>query len=156
MQNIRLLMIHEFEHWIKRWQIMKYMFEQNRFKPFNSYPPNATYMHQSIRSALVQIMACRLFSTKLLNQCWIIVNWNLRNKPQWNFDQSTKFFIHKNASENIVYEVAAILSMGDELTPYTVASYNIISKASLITRFMGPTWGPYGADRTQVGPMLAP
>ena len=21
-----------------------------------------------------------------------------------------------------------------------------------ITRFMGPTWGPYGADRTQVGP----
>ena len=25
-----------------------------------------------------------------------------------------------------------------------------------ITRFMGPTWGPSGADRTQVGPMLAP
>ena len=27
---------------------------------------------------------------------------------------------------------------------------------TLITRFMGPTWGPCGADRTQVGPMLAP
>ena len=27
---------------------------------------------------------------------------------------------------------------------------------SLIARFMGPTWGPSGADRTQVGPMLAP
>ena len=27
---------------------------------------------------------------------------------------------------------------------------------SLIERFMGPTWGPSGADRTQVGPMLAP
>ena len=26
----------------------------------------------------------------------------------------------------------------------------------LITRFMGPTWGPSGADKTQVGPMLAP
>ena len=26
----------------------------------------------------------------------------------------------------------------------------------LITRLMGPTWGPSGADRTQVGPMLAP
>ena len=26
----------------------------------------------------------------------------------------------------------------------------------LIVRFVGPTWGPYGADRTQVGPMLAP
>ena len=27
---------------------------------------------------------------------------------------------------------------------------------SLIARFMGQTWGPSGADRTQVGPMLAP
>ena len=27
---------------------------------------------------------------------------------------------------------------------------------SLIARFMGPTWNPPGADRTQVGPMLAP
>ena len=26
---------------------------------------------------------------------------------------------------------------------------------SPIARFMGPTWGPPGADRTQVGPMLA-
>ena len=28
--------------------------------------------------------------------------------------------------------------------------------ATPIARFMGPTWGPPGADRTQVGPMLAP
>ena len=27
---------------------------------------------------------------------------------------------------------------------------------SLTARFMGPTWGPSGADRTQVVPMLAP
>ena len=27
---------------------------------------------------------------------------------------------------------------------------------SQIARFMGPTWGPSGAGRTQVGPMLAP
>ena len=27
---------------------------------------------------------------------------------------------------------------------------------TLIVMFMGPTWGPSGADRTQVGPMLAP
>ena len=30
------------------------------------------------------------------------------------------------------------------------------SKPPLTTRFMGPTWGPPGADRTQVAPMLAP
>ena len=29
-------------------------------------------------------------------------------------------------------------------------------KTSIIARFMGPTWGPSGADRTQVGPLLAP
>ena len=27
---------------------------------------------------------------------------------------------------------------------------------TLIARFMGPTWGPSGADRTQMGPMLSP
>ena len=27
---------------------------------------------------------------------------------------------------------------------------------TLIARFVGPTWGPSGADRTQVGPILAP
>ena len=31
-----------------------------------------------------------------------------------------------------------------------------LGKISLIARFMGPTWGPSGADRTQAGPMLAP
>ena len=28
--------------------------------------------------------------------------------------------------------------------------------ATQLARFMGPTWGPSRADRTQVGPMLAP
>ena len=32
--------------------------------------------------------------------------------------------------------------------------YNMI--ATLVARFMEPTWGPSGVDRTQVGPMLAP
>ena len=31
-----------------------------------------------------------------------------------------------------------------------------LDKRILIARFMGPIWGPSGADRTQVGPMLAP
>ena len=30
------------------------------------------------------------------------------------------------------------------------------SVTTLIARFMGPTWGPSGADRTQGGPVLAP
>ena len=34
--------------------------------------------------------------------------------------------------------------------------HNRYEMYSLIARFMGPTWGPSGADRTQVGPVLAP
>ena len=47
-----------------------------------------------------------------LNQGWVIVNWTLRNKLQWNFNKNTKRFIHENASENIVCEMVAILSWG--------------------------------------------
>ena len=32
----------------------------------NSSPPSATYMHHRTRSALVQVMACRLFGAKPL------------------------------------------------------------------------------------------
>ena len=54
---------------------------------FNSSPPSATYMCRWIGSALVQIMACRIFGTRPLsiNHCWIIVNWSLRIKVQWFF-----------------------------------------------------------------------
>ena len=64
-------------------------------------------------------MACRLLLSKPLLGC---CNWNLRNKLQWNFIRNTKLFIHENASENIVCEMAAILSRGrDELTTYALS-----------------------------------
>ena len=47
-----------------------------------------------------------------LKRCWFIVKWTLGNKPQWNFNHNTKLFIQENASENIVCEMAAILSRG--------------------------------------------
>ena len=44
---------------------------------------------------------------------------------------------------------------------HTAYTWDILSwllvklpRTPLIARFMGPTWGPSGADRTQVGPML--
>ena len=40
------------------------------------------------------------------------------------------------------------------LEGYSTSTRTIV--ASLISGFMGPTWGPSGADRTQVSPMLAP
>ena len=38
----------------------------------------------------------------------------------------------------------------------TKSSWHRKEPVPLTTRFMGPTWGPPGADMTQVGPMLAP
>ena len=50
-----------------------------------------------------------------LNKCWFIVNLTLKNNFQWNFYQNIKLFIQENTSENIVCEMALILSRGDEL-----------------------------------------
>ena len=84
----------------------------------NSSPPNAAYMHQWIQSSSVKIMACRLLGpSQYLNQCWVIVNWTLRNKLQWNFDRNSKLSIHENAPENIGCEMAAILSRGRWVKP---------------------------------------
>ena len=53
-------------------------------------------------STLVRIMACHLGGTGILNQCWNIVNWTLRNKSLWNFNQNSYIFIQENAFENVV------------------------------------------------------
>ena len=45
-----------------------------------------------------------------LNQYWNIVNWTLRNKFQWNFNPNSNIFIQENAPENVVCEMASILS----------------------------------------------
>ena len=44
-----------------------------------------------------------------LNQWWNIVNWTLGNKLQWNLNRNLNIFIQKNAIENVVWKMAAIL-----------------------------------------------
>ena len=45
-----------------------------------------------------------------LNQWWNIVNWTLTNKLQWIFNRNSYIFIQKDALENVVSEMASILS----------------------------------------------
>ena len=68
-------------------------------------------------SALIQVMACCLFVAKPSPEpiYWLINNWTLGKKPKWNSNQNTKIFIHENTFENVVCEMAVILSRGDEL-----------------------------------------
>ena len=45
--------------------------------------------------------------SQYLYQCWLIVNWTIRNKLQWNL-YSDIIFIQENAFENVVREMAPI------------------------------------------------
>ena len=46
-----------------------------------------------------------------LNQCWIIVDWTVGNKRQWNLNQNSSICIQENAFKNVVWKkMAAILS----------------------------------------------
>ena len=45
-----------------------------------------------------------------LNQWWHIINWTIGLNCQWNLDQNSPVFIHKNVSENVVCIIAAIFS----------------------------------------------
>ena len=64
-----------------------------------------------------------MFGTKPLSKQTLgIVNWTLGNKIQRNFNLHTKLFIGENASGNIVYEMAAILSRGDELSKIKIST----------------------------------
>ena len=76
----------------------------------NSSPPSAAYTRQWIGSALVQIMACRLFGAKPLSEP-MLGNCQLDPWEQNPVKIQSKF-LQENALENAVCKTAAILSRG--------------------------------------------
>ena len=96
----------------------------------NSSSPSAAYMHQRIGSVLVQIMACRSSGrSHYLNQYCDLINWTSVNKLSWKFNHNTKLFIHENASENIVCEMAASCPGGDELLGSALRAAHVATHA---------------------------
>ena len=77
--------------------------------------------------------------------CWTNIRYiDLNNKQNMIFSiQAEKTNLHRTELKRLQGRL-----------PLCVAWF-ISSLTSLIARFMGPTWGPSGTDRTQVGPMLA-
>ena len=56
-------------------------------------------------------MACRRSGDKPLSEPMLeIVNWNPGKKLQWNFNRNWNIFIQEKALENVVCEMASILS----------------------------------------------
>ena len=86
------------------------------------------YMRRWSGSALVQVMAWRLFGTKPLPEPTLIVNWTFRDKyfsEIWVEIQ--KFSFMKMHLQMSFAKMAAILSGGDELiyaVQYQIYSYN--------------------------------
>ena len=78
----------------------------NSLRPSDAYMRRSSNRHWS-REWLVAWSA----PSHHLNQCWIIVNWTLRNKLWWNRNRNSNIFIQENAFESVVCETAAILSL---------------------------------------------
>ena len=79
-----------------------------------------------------------------------------------NHDGAEFMLFQKNADIGMVTDALAPASLGHQQAWYWPCGINRgppqykDAVLPLIARFMGPTWGPSGADRTQVGPILAP
>ena len=91
-------------------------------------------MHQWIRSALVQIMTCRLFDAKPLSKSTLgycqLGHWE---QTSMEYEPKYKFVIHENAFENVASEMAAILYMGNWVyweCPFVVQEY--VQKVGLL------------------------
>ena len=113
----------------------------------------AALMRQGIWSALVHIMVVTYsVPSHYVNQCWVIVNWTLRNKLQWNFNKKGKLFVHENASETIVCEMVDILSRERWVNYYDMKT----SWPSNDSRVIGPLWSVTGhrwMDSSYKGPL---
>ena len=128
------------------------------------------------KSTLVQVMAwCRQATSHYLNQCWprSLPPYGV-TRPQWVNEVShvtllsnllkTHVFIEINCIKctiSYICSVATLLILNktrpDNLLGPTITSWHheCWTLLTLIARFMGPTWGPSGANMTQVGLMLA-
>ena len=81
----------------------------------NSSPPIDAYMCQWIRSVLVRIMACCLFSAQTLSKPMpgLLSIAPLGINFKWNFNQNTKLSLHKNAYENIICKNGGYFFQGE-------------------------------------------
>ena len=123
-----------------------------RRRIISSLRSSGAYMRRWTRSSLVQRMTCRLFGAKVLSEttlvCCYLDSWG---HSSVNFNRNSNIFIQENLSENVVWKKSVILCRPQCVT-INNDSHVHRHIHYLIARFMGPTLGPPGADRTQVGP----
>ena len=84
--------------------------------------PLCSYMRQWVGSALVRIMACRLFGAKSLSKPMLGYCPLDPQELKWNFNQNTKVVIRENVSEYIVWKISATLSRFQRVNQYSAAA----------------------------------
>ena len=136
---ISLIISQHLVHVIASWQTEQRSitpYDINTAQWFNSlWPSSITWRHRS-GSAWAQVMASCLTAPSLyLKQSRvIIIHWH---SPESNFTRST-------------HELNPQYVFGGYIFYHISISPRNQCVKSLIARFMWPTWGPPGADRTQV------
>ena len=95
-------------------------------------------------------ICCLVAPSHHLNQCC----GHIISKIQWQLSEGNfRRDISKPSITKINFKVTCLIFHSQLPVANEIRGK---CKATLIARFMGPTWGPSGADGTQVGPMLAP
>ena len=105
----------------------------------NSSSPSAAYMRHSIGSALVQIMACRIFGAKPLSKKYACL---LSTVPLGtNFSeiltQNSKFLIQGNAFENVFWQNVGHIVPGE--MSFKWRCYNDLVVKDLTLNYWWPT-----------------
>ena len=115
-----------------------------------------------------------LFTIHTVFLCWIGLAWWNFSQPRgywwpasaghqgpWYWLCGTTMFLYSNGDSSYRSHLS-VLTNDKKINIFFcvwriyIRDCTFNSRPSLIARFMGTTWGPSGADRTQVGPMLAP
>ena len=130
------------------------------------------------KSTLVQVMAwCRQATSHYLSQCWprYVAKWHHKASMssecyhgqtrfgRFQFKKDFRQILHIDTGSRYVYEGSCMVpgytarvkwpfNDGPATKPQSWR-FPDQNNSSLIARFMGPTWDPPGADRTQVDPM---
>ena len=114
---------------------------------FSSLRPSDAYMHRYfIHRWFRWWLDTWSAPSHYLNQHWNIVNWTLRNKLQWNFNWNSYTFIKKNAFENVVWKMVAILSRPQCVNSLQSHHMNTMESWTTGRYYVTPSligWAPY-------------
>ena len=102
-------------------------------RTFNSFFSNVAYIHRWTESALVQVMACRLFGANPLPEPMLAYGqMTLGNKFQWNLNRYFIGFIAEDAFQNAICQNGYHFVQEDELTKSRHANMDGPSSACFV------------------------